>query len=348
MNLTAAEWLAVARREYLEDFVRAGGAAVKCLVPLDEHCATELRGGLRLAAAEGGYQFALVDAVATRIHQVEQLFFTVARELEWDALARAFLRQLLAERGLELPTGGDELRLTSIAELNQVPEPVLRTQIELWLGKQVFLDYGMSQEFRLAMIQLCRAQLYPGDDPALTNAIKEWLRGELRLISGLKRVQIFQKIARHNARHMLVSLVHWLALAGRSGLVLALDVSRYLDARRPAERESGNYYSVAATLDAYEVLRQFVDGTDELERCFIVILSGPEFLSEERRGLRSYQALYMRLADEVRNRYRPNPLAALQRISCGATDVSDADPGESGAVSRSAPEPASAAQRDER
>jgi len=46
-------------------------------------------------------------------------------------------------------------------------------------------------------------QLEPTNDPGLWQATKEWLRGELRLISTVKRAQIFQRVARHNARHLL-------------------------------------------------------------------------------------------------------------------------------------------------
>ena len=66
------------------------------------------------------------------------------------------------------------------------------------------------------MLALCAAQLDPTDNPALETSIKHWLRGELRLISEVKRALIFQKVARHNARHMLFSLAHWLTLTGKS------------------------------------------------------------------------------------------------------------------------------------
>ena len=142
----------------------------------------------------------------------------------------------------------------------------------------------MSQEFRIAMIRLCMAALDPGDASPI--AVKEWLRGELRLISALKAALIFQKIARHNARHLLFSLAHWVKAVGRNGLVLGLDISRYLVSARPPDRGDTFYYSVPGTLDAYEVLRQFIDGTDELESCLIVVIASQEFLTDERRGLK--------------------------------------------------------------
>jgi hypothetical protein len=176
-------------------------------------------------------------------------------------------------------------------------------------------DYGLSREFRLAMLRLCLAQLDPAEDPTLHEAVKQWLVGDLRLVSGVKRALIFQRIARHNARHLLFSLARWLKAAGASGLVLALDIARYADGARPSERGPGLYYSTVAVLDAYEVLRQLIDATDELEHCFVGVLADPAFLADDRRGLRRYHALYLRVSDEVRDRYRPNPFASLVRVS---------------------------------
>ncbi len=315
MDMSPQDWLDVVRREYLEEFVRDGGAAVKFVVPGSETDRVALRDGLRGAADTLGFQFAFVSASETKIHLIDRLFHEVARQVDWDGLVLSFLSHTLAAEGHRLPSGSDEFRLPVIAELNGFDERLFRQEVNRSLWNRLFRDYAMSQEFRLAMIQLCRAQLDPGDDPALANAVREWLRGELRLVSAVKGAIIFQRIARHNARHMLFSLAHWLKIAGKSGLVLGMDISRYADSTRPSARGDGLYYSTAAALDAYEVLRQLIDATDELEFCLFAALAGPEFLSDDRRGLRSYHALNLRIADEVRDRYRQNPLSSLVRIA---------------------------------
>lgn len=318
MDTTPSEWLGVIEQEYLQDFIREGGAAVKFVLPYSDASRLQIRAGLADAAERNGFQFAIVDAAATKIHLIDQLFHQVARQIDWDGLAESYLRSLLTHSGYSLPPCPGTLTLSSLAESNGRPESVLRGHIDQLIIDNLFRDYGMTQEFRLAMMYLCEGYLAM-ESPDLVGAIHEWLTGELRLVSALKRALIFQKIARHNARHMLISLVHWLKVAGKSGLLLMLDISRYTDVRRPADREAGLYYSNATTLDVYEVLRQLIDGTDELEYGFICVMADPLFLIHERRGLlpsagNAYQALYMRITDEVRDPNRQNPLAALVRL----------------------------------
>jgi hypothetical protein len=147
------------------------------------------------------------------------------------------------------------------------------------------------------------------------NSIQEWLTGELRAISRLREMQIFQKVGRHNARHLFLSLTHWLNVVGLNGLILCLDISRYMVSRRPKYPDDGLYYGTPAMLDAYEVLRQFIDATDNLENCVILVIAPPEFLQDERRGIDRYPALKMRIWDEVRDRQRDNPYAPLVSVS---------------------------------
>ena len=97
------------------------------------------------------------------------------------------------------------------------------------------------------------------------------------MISTLKGALIFQKIARHNARHMLFSLSHWLRINGKSGLIVVIDIARYLIATRSKNPDDGFFYSGSALLEAYEVLRQFIDGTDEMEGLLFIVLASKDF-----------------------------------------------------------------------
>ena len=315
MDIQPSAWLDVIRQEYLDDFVRAGGAAVKVAVADDEPARHALRDLLRRVGEAAGYRVAVVDAAETKIQLIDRVFNAVARQVPWEETARAFLARTVSESGYQLPADPSNLTLAALAAANDLPERRLHTSITDILWRELFRDYAMSQEFRLAMVRLCRAQLSPDDEPAVTEAVMAWLRGELRRISELKRALIFQRIARHNGRHMLASLAHWLRITGSAGLVLVLDIARCPLTVPREQRDDGVYYSRPATFDAYEMLRQLIDGTDDVEGLFVAVLAGREFTTDLRRSYVQYPALHYRLADEVHDQYRPNPLAALVRIA---------------------------------
>ncbi|MHB8992647.1 MAG: BREX system ATP-binding domain-containing protein [Chloroflexota bacterium] len=318
MQMRPEDWLNVIRGEYLEDSILGGGAAVKFVVPAGEAERSAVQSGLEAAAAASGYQFAGVDSAITKIHMIDKLFHEVARQIDWDGLALRFVMGLLEGHGYQLRPDRGQLDIREIAAQNQYQESELRRDLRKWLATRIYEEPGMSHEFRIAMLRLCQAQLDPSDvSPAESDAIKEWLCGELRLLSSLKPSLIYQKIARHNARYILYSLVRWLRLSGRAGLLLGLDITQCA-ADRASTPEGHLYYSKPAAMDAYELLRQLVDGADELSHCLIVVLASPQFLTDPVRGLGSYEALKLRIWDEVRDREVPNPMAALMRLSGSA------------------------------
>lgn len=314
MYLSARDWLTTIEREYVRDYVPQGGSAVKFLVAPSAELAKDVCVQLLDLATVNDCQFVFINSSDTRMHMVDQLFFAAARQIDWDGLARRFMRQLLERDGYHVPD--DPLRFTyrDIAEYNDEDEAELRSAARRLLRQHVHFDFAMAQEFRFAMMRLCQAQLEQTEVYRQEReAIRRWLRGELRLISALKPLRIFQKIARHNARDMFVSTSHWLRVVGKSGMVAALEINRYTDDRRP--NDGSLPYSPLAAMDLYEVLRQFVDATDDLEGCLMVVLAPTAFLEEGRRGLHRYDPLRMRIADDVHDRNRVNPLSSLIRLA---------------------------------
>ena len=150
-----------------------------------------------------------------------------------------------------------------------------------------------------------------------------WLRVEPVALRLLRSASLHGRVGRHNARSLLVSLAAWRARVGGTGLVLDLDLSRLATARRPPlEERLGLYYSKAAVLDAYEVLRQLVDATDSLRSAYIAVTLPPELVTDDTRGLPAYSALHLRVIDEIRDRRRANPFAALVRLETRLEAVS--------------------------
>jgi hypothetical protein len=58
-----------------------------------------------------------------------------------------------------------------------------------------------------------------------------------------------------------------------------------------------------------------MDATDDLASLAMLFVASPEFLYDEQRGLNAYEALRLRLTDEVHDRSRANPFASLLKIA---------------------------------
>lgn len=303
-------------KEYLGDFISQGGASVKFCVSPDPVVLYRFRTGLAEVAANGTFAYARLDAATTKVHQIDQVFFALSRQVDWLSLAAHFVRAAYDAISFPVPDDLAELTVAAAAARHDVDPRELYRSMRRHLEGEILGDHAMVHEFRLAMLRLCQAHLVARDvDTAERDAVVEWLQGDLRQISRMRSSLIYTRVARHNARHMLLSASHWLARVGHRGLVLDIDIARLLVTRRPPiEERQGIYYSKAAVIDAYEVLRQLVDATDDLEATLVTVCAPLEFVTDDTRGLTSYTALQLRVADEVRDRQRANPYAGLVRL----------------------------------
>ena len=302
--------------EYLDSYIPGGGAAVKFVVAADSAVAERFSSTVRERAAARGYATVRVDAVDVRIHMMDQVFFDVARQVDWDGLAAHRVRAAFAAAAYPAPVDAEDISIDAVAAHHRVDPAELNRDVNRELQRVVFHDYAMVREFRVAMLRLCQYQLRTGQvTPAEHAAVLKWLRGELRQISLLRTAMIFRRIGRHNARELLFSLAYWLSANDCAGLLLEIDLRRLAFGRRPqVEERHGYYYTKAALLDAYEMLRQLVDNTDELLHCAVVVIVAPEFTTDPVRGVDAYQALKLRIHDEVRDRNRDNPFSSLVRV----------------------------------
>lgn len=298
---------------YLADYLPAGGAAVKLAVAGTPETAGRLQRALGAAADKAGCLFVTVSAEDVKLSQIDQLFFAVARAVDWDALAAAVVRS--AYDAVHFPAGTG-LRVADVAHEHDVDARELYRSVRRQLEHTLLGDAALARELRRAVLRLAQVQLGGGDvDRAEHDAVLGWLRGELKSVAALRPALIHSRIGRHNARDLLLSLSRLLLDAGWGGLVLVVDAARLAEARRPpVEQRTGVYYSKAAVLDAYEVLRQLIDATDDLRGVLALVVVPPELVTDESRGLPAYTALQLRVADEVRDRRRANPFAALVRL----------------------------------
>ena len=322
-NLALQDWLHFIRNEYLDGFIDDGGSALKFAVPVQEDLAPLLKDHFARDARDLGYLVVEVDAGATRVHMLQEIFFRIAEQTDWRLLARLVVLKLCEDlpydtRGVD--PSGDSSILEAISAANDVPESQVALDLRRRLPAAVTQNRGMSRDFRLAMTQLCITEMGGTAQNHEAVPLIEWLTGVNRRVSSVRHYLIYNGILRTNARHFLESLLYWVRFVGYSGTAVILDASRVTLRRNP--RDGLRFYSRSAVMDHYELLRELIDGADRLDGLMMVVLAGEDFLDDDIRGkgFSIYQALRSRIADEVRSRTQANPLATLVRLSDGTAE----------------------------
>ena len=321
LSINSYDWLDFLESEYLASFIKDGGSAIKFAVPLEDDIAATLSFEIKARARQRGYVVAHVDAGLTRVHMVEQLFFAVAEQVPWPETVQRVVGRLTEAEHPAPPTLGDGPLFRRLADANGLDADLLLSDLRRKIQAQVLRHKRLAKDFRVAMTQLADAELVGADEAkTVYGVLTDWLCGRNRSVSAVKPYHIFTRITRANARYLFESLLAWLAFAGYSGLVLTIDISRISVVRNPKDERL--HYSKAGVLDALELLRQFIDATDRLDNCLIVVVPDPKFLDEEidGRGIGAYEALKFRVYDEVRDRRLVNPMASLVRLT-GAKEV---------------------------
>jgi hypothetical protein len=278
---------------------------------------------LDLLSERHGLAHVRIDTATTRLHMIQDVFFAIARELDWNAMAQGFVESLFRSKGYEWPRPGEAVAVQDVAECNRLDVTLLRRDFRQWLSAAVMRDTEMTQDFRVAMTQLCLRRLEPEDpQPGITAPILQWLIGELRRIGALKQTFITARITRHNARAMLRSLCRWLRLCGRRGLCASLDIRQL--GKTGAAVGDGVRYSPAAVLDGFEVLRQIIDDCEHFAGLLLVVLADQALIGDDlKRSLDAYLALKMRIWSDVRPEGRDNPLAPLVVLAGQPTAAAD-------------------------
>ena len=245
IGLGPEEYADFVGKEYLGDYVRSGGAAVRFVVAGSDAVGARWHHSLAGAADAEGYLYVAVDAEEHRVHLVDQVFAAVARQVDWMELARRQVRAGWESLGLP-PAAPDELAVAYVAAHHDVDVPEAARSIRRYLETTLLRDPTLDREFRMAVLRLCQAELATGEVlDAERDAVLAWLRVEPVALRLLRSASLHGRVARHNARSLLVSLAAWRARRDRQRARAGPrpEPARCRPDGPPLEQRSGHYYS---------------------------------------------------------------------------------------------------------
>ena len=311
------DWMEVFEKEYVADYLKAGGSTVKFLSASDATLNTALD-AVRDTAGHYGYHFVHIDPSKPNeigkkqaFHRIDELYFALTKSVDWKAWASEEARAFLKSRGINVASGRSLNDIDGIAEDNGRVVSDLYNQYQRDFATRFITDTSLAIEFRTALTALSRAQVLPDSmTPTTEDVLLNWLAG--KSVPGgsaaLKRIGVFNRIDLTNARDMLTSFCRWLPRTGRSGLFAVLDFRVYEHKPRTAAQRRKDHeiqlqeaikarasheeldaiisssklppplrYTDANYYQMLLLLRRFIDETDYFERFCLLVLTSPAF-----------------------------------------------------------------------
>ena len=317
-TLSLPAWLKVIDKEYLSSFVLDGGASVKFAVAPNELKA-DLYSEIEVRCQGLDYLLVQLDASAkaTRAHMPQDIFFSLAAQVDWRLLARRMILGLAGEHGYEVdgifPDATDNV-FEAVAQANGLDAQFVLKAIRPEIQNRIFRNPKMAKDFRVCMSHLClqedTREEYTGQP------LIDWLTGDNTRVSSVRPFSIYTSINRATARYFIESALYWIRSAVYAGTVILFDNSRVTLARNP--KDGLRYYTRSMAMEHYELLREFIDGVDRLAGALLVVVTSREFIDDSgdrrSRGYGIYQALRTRVMEDVRDRILVNPVASLVRL----------------------------------
>jgi hypothetical protein len=307
------DWAEVIGKD-LAEFVGAGGAMVRFAVGETATDLAATRRSLKTLAEESQLHFFDVDGSTTRLQYPNEILAAVAEQIDFHRLMTSFLFQAIIDEGYEVPSSAQDFVLRDIATLNEILPKDVHQVINARIKSGIMRDRRLVRDVRYALWAIAR-EVLRGVPSELTGDVpKRWLRGQVSSIRELRDFGIVQKVTRYNARGLLRSILTWLPASQWNGSIVFVNGVRLAEARNP--RDGKLHYSRLALSDVYEVMREFIDETDDMSHVLLVFAMPRDFLSIDPRGrgMGAYQALQFRVTGFAEATL-PNPLSNMVLLS---------------------------------
>jgi hypothetical protein len=288
--------------QYLDAYISLGGSKIKFLTGSPgsgkSHCL-----GLFLAeAADRRYWTVALSARRSWIHDFKEVYAGAFASVDFDLCLKRCADRVIAEMGYRPEDIPEGVSFADYLSSRNLFDPVTRRELRSQINAMFFKNPRIDKNFAICAGLMTGGILgHPSLEPASRELLMSWLSGEkgVRLAPLRKLGMSPSRITKHNARHMLRSLVEIIRMAGFSGLVVGIDDMEVLAGASPLDDIR---YTKMKREDAYESIRELIDEIDTLNHTMFVFAFNRDLIEDEIAGLKSYQALWMRIQNEIESR----------------------------------------------
>lgn len=285
--------------QYLQDYIPEGGSKIKLITGRQGSGKTHLAQLLLNRASSLGYQTVSLSAREVWLHDFREIYLQILKQCDIERVLSDCARQIARSLGYEPEQFGEGKKLMDYLSERGEADSISRSEI-----RNALRSY-FTRNPRLDNCFAACCSLLTGDmlgHPQLESANRELI---LSFLNGDKTVRLSQiralgvspsSITRLNARHLLRSLAEVIHLSGAPGLLVLIDDMETLLRR---SSEDFIHYTKLRREDTYESIRQLIDDIDSMRHVMFFMSFDRQLMDDESLGLKSYQALWMRIQNEV-------------------------------------------------
>ncbi|MGH4038240.1 MAG: BREX system ATP-binding domain-containing protein [Sphaerochaeta sp.] len=288
-------------KHYLKEYIKAGGSKIKFITGSKGSGKSYLLNLFTQLSKNNGYLTVSFSANEVPLNDFKFIFLEILEKCNLDDLMYKCSIKIIEEMGYDsTEINQDESFIDYLASLGK-NDALERGEIRNQLRKLFKENPRMDNNFSIACALLCGGIL---GQPFLEDYNKElimsWLTNEkgFRLTSLRKLGMSPARINKFNARQMLQSLSELVMLSGYSGLIVTIDD---LDVIVDRSSLAPIHYTKMKREDTYESIRQLIDDIDNFKNIMFLFGCSKDLIDNEKMGMKSYQALWMRIQNEVGN-----------------------------------------------
>lgn len=285
--------------KYLREYIRYGGSKIKFITGRMGSGKTHFLRLMTSIAQKENYKTVQFSAKNIWMHDFKEIYVEIFRQCGIMECLEGISHHLIQEMGFDYRDIPEGMKFIDYLSQNGLGDALTKREIRSQL-RQMFLNNPMlDNNFALACSMLTGSILgYPVLEEQNRDLLLAWLEGDRTIkLSQLRALDFYpSRVTRYNARHMLRSLAEIIRMGGSSGLFIAIDNLEILISRSSLEPI---HYTKMKREDTYESIRQLIDDIDSMKNIMFVYAFDRELIDNENTGLKSYQALWMRIQNEI-------------------------------------------------
>lgn len=287
------------QEKYLREFIKNGGSKIKFVTGRKGSGKTHFLRLMTAMAEAQGYKTVQFSAKKIWLHDFKDIYVEILKQCDIMNCLEAVSHHLIGQMGYSYKDIPDGMRFIDYLSQNGSGDAIDKREIRTLLRETFLENPLMDNNFALACSMLAGSILgYPVLEEQNRDLLLAWLEGDRSVkLSQLRALDFYpSRVTKYNARHMLRSLAELVHMGGTSGLFVTIDDMEILTSRSSLEEI---HYTKVKREDTYESIRQLIDDIDSMKHIMFVYAFDRELLDNENAGIKSYQALWMRIQNEI-------------------------------------------------